>query len=288
MKIKKAIIPAAGFGSRMLPATKSVPKEMLPIVDKPAIQNIVEELAASGIEDILIITNRGKGVMEDHFDRVPELETALDKPGKEALYESLVDCTNLANISFIRQQEIKGNGHAILKGRAFIGNEPFIVAYGDDVIVSDYPVSRQLIDAYAEFGLSGLGIKEVRKEDITMYSSMKVKHIRDNYYIVDDMVEKPAPDKCFSLFAILGRCLLTPDIFNIIANLKPGAGGEIQLTDAIRIISNRSNCVGVDFVGRRYDLGNKFGFLQAQIEIGLSHPDTGDALKAFIKTLNLG
>lgn len=287
MKVKKAIIPAAGFGSRMFPVTKSVPKEMLPIVDKPAIQYIVEEAAAAGIEDILIITNRGKGIIEDHFDRAPEMESILNKPGKSDLYESLIRCAGLANISFIRQQEILGLGHSILKGRAFVGDEPFLVLYGDDVIISEYPVSKQLIDAYDMFELPCLGIKEVPERDIVMYSSMKTSHLRDNLYMIDDMVEKPAFGKHFSLFAILGRCVLTPDIFDIIAKQEPGAGGEIQLTDAIKTLANSAGCIGVDFVGKRYDIGNKLGYLQAQVELGLSHPETGEAFRAYLKALNI-
>ncbi len=287
MKVRKAIIPAAGFGSRMLPITKSIPKEMLPIVDKPAIQYIIEEAVAAGIEEILVITNRGKGAMEDHFDRLPELETALQKPGKEALLESVLDCAKLANIMFVRQQEIKGNGHAIAKGRAFVGDEPFLVLYGDDVIISDYPVSKQLIDAYDEFGLCCLGMQEVSAEDITKYSSMKTSFIRDNLYRIDDMVEKPAYGTHFSLYSILGRCLLTPDIFDILATQEPGPTGEIQLTDAIKVIANNKGCVGVDFIGNRYDIGNKFGYIKSQIEVGLSHPETSAELKAYLKSMKL-
>ena len=285
MKVKKAIIPAAGFGSRMLPASKAVPKEMLPIVDKPTIQYIVEEAAAAGAEDILIITSRGKGAIEDHFDRLPELESALLASGKTALYESLRKCSELANIVFIRQQEMRGSGHAILKGRSFVGDEPFLVLYGDDVIVSEIPVSKQLMDAYDEFGLSCLGIQQVAEKDIYMYSSMKTKPIRDNLYLIDDMVEKPAPGAHFSLYAILGRCLLTPEIFGIIENQAPGAGGEIQITDSIRTVANKSGCIGVDFIGNRYDVGNKLSYVKAQIEIGLAHPETGEALRAYINSL---
>ncbi|MCL2538726.1 MAG: UTP--glucose-1-phosphate uridylyltransferase [Oscillospiraceae bacterium] len=287
MKVKKAIIPAAGFGSRMLPATKAIPKEMLPIVDKPTIQYIVEEVAASGVEDILIVTSRGKGAVEDHFDRLPELEDALRKSGRDALYNELLECTRLANIVFTRQLEITGSGDAILKGRSFVGDEPFLVLYGDDVIISDIPVSKQLIDVYGEFELPCLGIQQVPLKDITKYSSMKVAPIRDNLYMVDDMVEKPAIGEHFSQYAILGRLLLTPDIFSVIENQAPGAGGEIQITDSIRTLANRNGCIGVDFVGKRYDIGNKFGYLRAQIEVGLSHPETGEELRAYLKSLEM-
>lgn len=287
VKVKKAIIPAAGFGSRMLPISKSVPKEMIPLVDKPAIQYIVEEAVAAGIEDILIITNRGKGAIEDHFDHSPELEASLQRPGKEAFLKSVEACANLANILFVRQKEIKGLGHAVSMARSFVGDEPFLVLYGDDVIISDNPVSKQLIDAYDEFGLSALGIKEVSPEDVVKYSSMKVKSIRENLYRIDDMVEKPAYGSHMSLFAILGRCLLTPDIFDILKKQPPGAGGEIQLTDAIKTIANTAGCIGVDFVGDRYDIGNKFGVLRAQIEIGLKHPEVASELRNYLRSLNL-
>ncbi|MEG2083668.1 MAG: UTP--glucose-1-phosphate uridylyltransferase, partial [Oscillospiraceae bacterium] len=260
MKIRKAVIPAAGLGTRVLPASKSIPKEMLPIVDKPAIQYIVEEAAASGIEDILIITSRGKDAIADHFDRSPLLEQALEKSGKADILESVVHPAQLANITFLRQQEIKGLGHAVWCAKSFIGDEPFAVLYGDDVIVSDgIPVMRQLIDAFDEFGLPTLGIKEVTPEQILKYSSMKVELIRDNLYRVDDMIEKPKPSEILSLFSILGRVVLTPDVFDILETLPPGALGEIQLTDAIKILAHGAGTVGVDFVGTRYDMGNKLG-----------------------------
>ena len=287
MKVRKAIIPAAGFGSRMLPITKAIPKEMLPIVDKPALQYIIEEAALSGIEDILVVTSRGKVAIEDHFDRLPELENALDVPGKEELLESVLKTTKLANISYIRQQEINGLANAILMGRSFVGDEPFMVLYGDDVIISDYPVTKQLINAYEEFNLPSLGIQQVEERSISMYSSLKVKNLQDNIYLVDDMVEKPRFGEHFSLFAILGRCLLTPNIFEVIVNQPPGAGGEIQLTDAIRAIAKDVGCIGVDFVGKRYDIGNRLGYLKAQVELGLKHPDTAASFKEYIKALDL-
>ncbi len=287
MKVKKAVIPAAGMGTRVLPASKAVPKEMLPIVDKPAIQYIVEEAVASGIEDILIITSRGKDAIEDHFDRHPLLEQKLAKPGKEALLESVVAPANLANITFMRQKEIKGLGHAVLCAKRFVGDEPFAVLYGDDVISAGYPVTRQLIDAYERFGLPVLGIKEVTREQILKYSSMKVEHIEDNLYYVDDMIEKPSPERILSLFAILGRVVLTPDVFPILETLPAGAGGEIQLTDAIKRMANSGRAVGVDFVGRRYDMGSKLGIMQASVETALKHPEIGEQFREYLKSLEL-
>ena len=287
MKVTKAIIPAAGFGSRMLPISKSIPKEMLPIVDKPALQYIVEEAVAAGIEDILIVTSRGKGVIEDYFDRMPELEQVLSRQGKQDYLESVIRTSRLANISFIRQPEINGLANAVFAGRSFAGDDPFMVLYGDDVIISEVPVTKQLMDAYDEFRLPVLGIQEVEERYISLYSSMKVGRIRDNIYRVEDMMEKPGIDRYFSLYAILGRCLLTPDIFDIIASQKPGAGGEVQLTDAIRTIAASTGCIGVDFDGRRYDIGNKVGYLKANVELGLMNPETADAFKSYLASLNL-
>lgn len=284
-KVKKAVIPAAGFGTRVLPATKALPKEMLPIVDKPAIQYIVEEAVKSGIEDILIITDRGKEAMENHFDRSPELEQKLLAAGKRELYEQVVGIADLANISFIRQKEIKGLGHAIFRARSFVGNEPFAVLFGDDVIMGDKPVCRQLIDAYEEYGLGALGIGEVSRADISKYSSLDVTPLRDNLYKVTDMIEKPLPGQEKSLFSILGRCVLTPDIFPILETLAPGAGGEIQLTDALLVLAKKEKMLGVDFIGKRYDMGNKLGMLEAICETALTHPETADGFKAYLKAL---
>ncbi len=287
MKVTKAVIPAAGLGTRVLPATKSMPKEMLPIVDKPAIQYIVEEAVNSGITDILIITNRGKGLIEDHFDRVPELEAKLTSSGpeKEKILKEIVDISHKANIYFVRQKETRGLGHAVNCARSFIGNEPFAVLYGDDVIVGEDPACGQLIRAYNEFGKGVLGVKEVTAEAITKYSSLKVESIHDNYFKCTDMIEKPTPDKIMSLYSILGRCILTPDIFDILDQTMPGAGGEIQLTDAMCTMARDTGMVAVDFTGKRYDMGNKFGIMQAQVEVALKHPDIGTEFKAYLKEL---
>ena len=286
MKITKAVIPAAGFGTRVLPATKNIPKEMFPIVDKPTIQYIVEEAVAAGITDILIITNRGKGLIEDHFDRSPELEQILEKGGKTDFLKVVREISDLANISFIRQKEMKGLGHAVLKAKSFVGNEPFAVLFGDGVIVSKTPCIKQLIDAYGEFGEGVLGVKKVPAEDIHKYGSLKVENLHDNVFKCTDMKEKPkTPEEVLSLYSILDRCVLPPEIFDILEKTKPGVGGEIQLTDAMREIAVSKGMTAVEFEGTRYDMGNKFGILQAQIEVGLEHPETKDQLTEYIKNL---
>ena len=285
-KIRKAVIPAAGMGTRVLPATKVMPKEMLPIVDKPAIQYIVEEAASAGIEDILIITNRGKGLIEDHFDRAPELESALSaKPGREDILDEIVNVSKLANIFFIRQKEIRGLGHAIYCAKEFVGDEPFAVLYGDDVILGETPVCSQLMDAYEAYGKGVVGVKEVAEEMISQYSSLKLSPLQNNWFSCTDMIEKPSKGQEFSLYSILGRCILPPEIFDILADTPPGAGGEIQLTDAMRSLAVRDSMTAVDFVGRRYDMGNKLGIMQASVEVALAHPQIGAGFKEYLKAL---
>ncbi len=283
MKITKAVIPAAGLGTRVLPATKAMPKEMYPIVDKPAIQYIVEEAVKSGITDILIITNRGKSVIEDHFDRNPELENALEKSDKKEILNAIKPISSMANIYFVRQKETKGLGHAIQCARSFVGNEPFAVLYGDDVIVSEEPVCLQLIKAYEKFGLGVVGAKEVPEKDIGKYGSLKLRHIENNHYMCTDMVEKPTPDKVMSLFSILGRCVLPPEIFDILDATLPGAGNEIQLTDAMKILAQKNGMIAVDFVGKRYDIGNKLGIVKATVEMALQHPEIGSEFKKYLE-----
>ncbi len=289
MTIKKAVIPAAGLGTRVLPASKAMPKEMLPIVDKPAIQYIVEEAAAAGITDILIITNRGKGIIEDHFDHAFELEAALKQKGREDVCSQLEEIAHLANIYYIRQKETKGLGHAVLSAQSFVGNDAFAVLYGDDVIVGEDPAILQLCRAYEEHGLGVAGIKEVAASDIHKYSSLAVTPLGGRNYKIADMVEKPAPGKELSLYSILGRCVLTPEIFSVLRETPPGAGGELQLTDAMRTIARRDGMIGVDFTGTRYDMGSKLGILQANIEVALTHPEIGANFKKyltdFVKTL---
>ena len=286
MKITKAVIPAAGLGTRVLPASKAVPKEMLPIVDKPAIQYIVEEAVKSGITDILIITNRGKGVIEDHFDHNIELETLLRKKGgKEKLLESMSEVCNLANIYFIRQKETKGLGDAVLRARSFMGNEPFAVLYGDDVIFGETPALQELCEAYEKYGKSVVGIKNVSDEQVMKYCSLKVDEIDEKHFAVSDMIEKPKLEQKFSNYAILGRCILESEIFDILEKTPLGAGGELQLTDAMREIAVNKGMIGVEFSGERHDMGNKFGMLKANIQVGLTHPEVKDELKKYIKEL---
>ncbi len=285
MKVRKAIIPAAGLGTRVLPASKAVPKELLPIVDKPALQYIVEEAVAAGISDILIITNRGKSLIEDHFDRAPELEERLLSAGKTELYEATVSPANLANIYFIRQKETKGLGHAVLTAKEFVGDEPFAVLYGDDVIIGDVPTTKELLDAYEKYNKGVVGIKKVSESDIGKYSSLAVEELEDRIYKVTDMIEKPTPDKVLSLFSILGRCVLPPDIFDILERTVPGAGGEIQLTDAMKELAKNQSMIGVDFLSTRYDMGNKLGILMANCEVALQHPELADDFKKYIKDL---
>ena len=288
MRIKKAIIPAAGLGTRVLPATKAIPKEMLPIVDKPAIQYIVEEAAKAGIEDILIITNRNKSVMEDHFDRSPELEQKLWSSGKTELLDLVINVSKIANITYMRQKETRGLGHAVLCAKSFVGNEPFAVLYGDDVIMSRTPVIGQLAQAYEEYGLGIVGIKAVEEKDIVKYSSLAVTPLHDNIFRVTDMIEKPSsPEKILSLYSILGRCVLPPEIFDILERTAPGAGGEIQLTDAMRELARTKSMIGVDFEGIRYDMGSKLGIMQAAVETALKHPEiAGDFREYLIRLVN--
>ena len=285
IKVKKAVIPAAGLGTRVLPASKAMPKEMIPIVDKPAIQYIVEEAAKSGIEDILIITNRGKSIMEDHFDRSPELEQRLAASGKTEVYDEMVNLTKLANITYIRQHETKGLGHAVYRAKSFVGDEPFAVLYGDDVIIGSNPVCGQLMKTYEQYGLGTVGIKPVPYEDVSKYCSLKVDKIEENRFKVTDMVEKPKPEQIMSNYSILGRCVLPSKIFDILENTSPGAGGEIQLTDAMRTLAVSEGMIGVDYDGVRYDMGNKFGIMKAAIEVGLEHPEIKDELREYIKDI---
>lgn len=287
MKIKKAIIPAAGLGTRVLPASKAIPKEMLNIVDKPAIQYIVEEAFNSGIEDVLIITNRGKGAIEDHFDHSIELEQRLaGDESKKSIYDDVTACSNFGNIYFIRQKETKGLGHAVLCAKNFVGDEPFAILYGDDVIISDEPVTKQLCDAYEKYGKGVVGVKEVPEKYVSKYCSLKIDKLEGNCYKCTDMIEKPKPEQIMSNFSILGRVIMPPEIFDILENTPLGVGNELQLTDAMKTLAQTKGVVAVDYNGTRYDMGNKFGILKANIEVGLKHPDTKDELKAFIKEIS--
>ena len=286
-KVRKAIIPAAGLGTRVLPASKAVPKEMLNIVDKPAIQYLVEEAVAAGIEDILIITNRGKGVIEDHFDHAYELERNLEgKKEKEAMLESVKQIAELANVYFIRQRVTKGLGHAILCGKSFIGNEPFAVLYGDDVIISEDPVTAQLIRTYEEFGCGTVGVKECSREAVKKYCTLDVTPLRDNIMQVHNIIEKPTEEQILSLYAILGRVVLPPEVFGMLEEgIKTCTSGEFYLTDALADLGKMGKLTAVDFVGKRYDMGNKLGIMMANCEVALNHPEIGADFKAYLKEL---
>ncbi|CEP97201.1 UTP--glucose-1-phosphate uridylyltransferase [[Clostridium] sordellii] len=281
--VKKAIIPAAGLGTRFLPATKSQPKEMLPIVDKPTLQYIIEEAIESGIEEILVVTGRNKKSIEDHFDRSVELELELEQKGKTEMLEMVRNISNMVDIHFIRQKEPKGLGHAIYCAKSFVGDEPFAVLLGDDIVDNSTPCLKQLIDAYDEYKTSILGVQQVSKEDTDKYGILDVKHIEDRVYKVKDMIEKPNVKDAPSNIAILGRYIITPSIFDILENQQPGKGGEIQLTDALKTLGSQEAIYAYNFEGRRYDVGDKLGFLEATIDFALKRPELRKGLIEYIK-----
>lgn len=282
MKITKAVIPAAGLGTRVLPASKAIPKEMLPIVDKPAIQYIVEEAVAAGIIDILIITGRGKVAIEDHFDRSPELEDRLLKGNKTELYDECIKVASLANIHYLRQKETKGLGHAVLCAKNFVGDEPFAVMYGDDVILGDTPATSELCEVFENTGRCVLGVKEVPLSEMGKYGSIKFFYDDDHNMIVTDMNEKPKPENILSPYAILGRVVLTPEIFPVLEQTQPGAGGEIQLTDAMKVLAHRDRMAAKEYSGTRYDMGNKLGIIEATLAAGLAREDMQNDLKVLL------
>jgi UTP--glucose-1-phosphate uridylyltransferase len=283
MKVRKAIIPAAGLGTRFLPATKAQPKEMLPIVDKPTIQYIIEEAVASGIEDIIIVSGRGKRAIEDHFDKSYELEETLAKKGKHEMLREVQEIANLANIHYIRQKEPKGLGHAIYCASRFIGNEPFAVLLGDDIVKSDIPCTKQLIDVYEKYGQSVVGVQMVDQKDVSKYGIVAPKEEKEEGVIsVETLVEKPPVHEAPSRYAIMGRYVLTPDIFNILEDLPAGAGGEIQLTDAIKILNEKQPILAYNFKGIRYDVGDKFGFIKATIDFALEREDLKDQVYQYL------
>lgn len=286
-KIKKAIIPAAGLGTRFLPATKAMPKEMLPILDKPTIQYIVEEAARAGIEDIIIVTGRHKRAIEDHFDSQKELEMVLKEKGKSELLEKVQYSTELANIFYVRQKEQKGLGHAISSARQFIGNEPFAVLLGDDIVESEVPAVKQLIDVYEETGHSVIGVQEVPEADTHHYGIIDPLTKNGRQYEVKKFVEKPAQGTAPSNLAIMGRYVLTPEIFDYLKTQKEGAGNEIQLTDAIERMNNDNQVYAYDFEGERYDVGEKLGFVKTTIEYALKDDSMREELTRFIKELGL-
>lgn len=285
-KITKAVIPAAGLGTRMLPISRTVPKEILPIVDRPSMEYLVREAVESGITDILIITGRNKEVIENYFDYSIEYKDTLEAKGKTAELEDMRRVCSLANVYFLRQKEAKGLGHAVLCAEKFIGDEPFAVLYGDDVMVAEKPVTKQLCEAYEKYGKSVVGVCEVPYEDLKKYCSMKVEPICERTYMTTDMVEKPqTKEETFSNLSILGRVVLTPDIFDILKNTPYGRGGELQLTDAMKQLARTVGVISYEYEGRRYDMGSKLGFLQANVEMALQHPELKDSFRTYLKEL---
>lgn len=285
MKVRKAIIPAAGLGTRFLPATKAQPKEMLPIVDKPTIQYIIEEAVASGIEEILIITGRNKKSIEDHFDKSVELEMELEKAGKDEILEMVRGISDMVDIHYIRQKEPKGLGHAIHCAKSFVGDEPFAVMLGDDVVESKVPCLKQLINCYNEYKTSILGVQEVAEENVNKYGIIDGLHIEGRVYKVKGLVEKPAIEEAPTNIAILGRYIITPQIFEILENTKPGKGGEIQLTDALETLMRSEAMYAYNFEGRRYDVGDKLGFLEATVEFALKRSELREGFIEYLKSM---
>ena len=283
--VKKAIIPAAGLGTRFLPATKAQAKEMLPIVDKPTIQYIIEEAVASGIEEILIITGRNKKSIEDHFDKSVELELELEKSGKMEMLEMVRNISDMVDIHYIRQKEPKGLGHAIHCAKSFVGNEPFAVMLGDDVVDNDVPCLKQLMDCYDEYKTTILGVQEVAPENVNKYGIVNGIHIEDKVYKVKDLVEKPSIEEAPSNIAILGRYIITPQIFKVLENTKPGKGGEIQLTDTLLTLMEEEAMYAYDFEGTRYDVGDKLGFLKATVEYALRKEELRDGFIEYLRTI---
>lgn len=285
MKVRKAIIPAAGLGTRFLPATKAMPKEMLPIVDKPTIQYIVEEAVESGIEDIIIVTGKGKRAIEDHFDNSFELEQNLYEKGKFALLNEVQKSSKLVDIHYIRQKEPKGLGHAIWCARKFIGDEPFAVLLGDDIVQADKPCLRQMMDQYERYNASILGVQTVEESEVSRYGIVDGNFINERFYSVNSLVEKPKQEEAPSNLAILGRYILSPKIFEILGKQEPGAGGEIQLTDAIAALNLYEAVYAYDFEGVRYDVGEKMGFIQTSIEFALQRDDLRNELLDYLSSV---
>lgn len=283
MKVRKAIIPAAGLGTRLLPNTKSIPKEMLPLVDKPVLQYIVEEAVSAGVEQILIITNRGKSPIEDYFDYAPDLESRLLSDGKTKEAKTIREVADMADVFFVRQKETKGLGHAVWRAKSFVGNEPFAILLGDDIMLSDTPVLKQLVDAAEANSCSAIAIREFPGEEICKYSSVKLEEkLSDRVYRIGDMNEKPTMAERLSNYAIMGRYVLTPGIFDILEHTAPGRNNEIQLTDGMRQLCRVEPMCAVDFEGKRYDTGNLKGYLESIIDFALKNEEAGDWLRQFI------
>lgn len=286
MKVRKAIIPAAGLGTRFLPATKAQPKEMLPIVDKPTIQYIIEEAVAAGIQDIIVVTGRNKRSIEDHFDRSIELEMELERSQKTEMLQMVKEISEMANIHYIRQKEPRGLGHAILAARHFIGEEPFAVLLGDDVVISKKPCLEQMIDVFEEYQTSILGVQTVLHEVVDKYGIVAGKQVDERVYKVRDMVEKPSQEEAPSNIAVLGRYIITPEIFEFLETQDAGKGGEIQLTDALKRLAKRQAMYAYEFRGHRYDVGSKTGFIQANIEFALRNEELKDEMKDYLDRLH--
>lgn len=286
-KVSKAVIPAAGLGTRFLPATKASPKEMLPLVDKPLIQYVVEEAVAAGIREIIIITGRGKRAIEDHFDASLELEENLRENGKRGLLREIRGIADLADFCYVRQRRARGLGHAILCARHLIGDEPFAVLLGDDILDATVPAIQQMIRVYQQFHAPVVGVQPVPKSEVGQYGVIKAEWIQRHLYRITDLVEKPTPQKAPSNLAVIGRYILTPEIFDILEATRPGKHGEIQLTDALRVLARQKAVYGQWVEGTRYDAGDKLGFLKATVEFGLKRPDLGRSFHRYLKGLKL-
>ena len=285
--VKKAIFPAAGLGTRFLPATKASPKEMLPLVDKPLIQYVVEEAIASGIEEIIIITGRGKRAIEDHFDISYELENVLKEKGNTKSLAEIQKISNMVDICYVRQKEALGLGHAILCAKNLVRDEPFAVLLGDDIIDSEVPALKQMLEIYNKYGASVIAVQEVDRSQVSGYGIIKAVPIADGVYKIYDMVEKPSIEDAPSNLAIIGRYILVPEIIGLLEKTEPGRGKEIQFTDALRELVKTMPVYGYKFQGKRYDAGDKLGFLQATVEIGLKNEEFGESFRNYLKTLKL-
>jgi UTP--glucose-1-phosphate uridylyltransferase len=291
-KVRKAVFPAAGLGTRFLPATKAMPKEMLPVVDKPLIQYGVEEAMHSGIQNIIIVTGRGKSSIEDHFDVSFELEQLLESKGKTDLLSMVRGISDMIDVSYVRQKEALGLGHAVLRAKELVGNEPFAAVLSDDVIASETPCIRQLLDVYEFYGASVLALMEVPKDQISAYGVVDAEPVSDNgkqgrLFRIRNMVEKPKPADAPSSLAIIGRYILTPEIFQCVESIQPGSGGELQLTDALKFMLRSRPIYGLKFEGTRYDAGDKLGFLKATVEFALNRHDLGEPFREYLKSLCL-
>ncbi|MFY9270062.1 MAG: UTP--glucose-1-phosphate uridylyltransferase GalU [Candidatus Manganitrophaceae bacterium] len=286
-KITKAVIPAAGLGTRFLPATKASPKEMLPLVDKPLIQYVVEEAVGAGIRQVIIITGRGKRAIEDHFDLSFELEETLKQNGKLKLVESLHKISEMADFCYIRQRQALGLGHAILCAKSLVGNEPFAVLLGDDIIDHSTSALQQMVDAYERTSSPVVGIQQVPESDVHQYGIIKTAKMVDGLYKIDDLVEKPSTEEAPSDLAVIGRYVLTPDVFDLLEKTPPGKNNEIQLTDALRELSRLRPIYGCRIEGKRFDAGDKLGFLKATVEMGLKNPELGVEFRQYLKGLPL-